>query len=1819
MRYKITCCRIGICLLVLLFYSIPNIAVSQTEQQANIPAGLYVWVKPESKNAEKDLYTILIQAGIRMENLLVQRASKIDEEPLNRIYKITGYDLKSEVPIMQILRNSDMVQLVEKVPVYHLFYAPNDIHLKQWALAQIRAEQAWNLNKGGKGVVLAIVDSGIDTTHSDLQKVLWHNKKEIKNNGIDDDGNGYKDDWFGWDAGDVDNNPHVIVTDTLDHGTHCAGIAGASTDNNNGIASIGFNIQIMNVKIAVTKDRSLSGLFEGVEYAIINKARVISMSWGGPDSSESFQALYDYAYKKGIVCVAAAGNEYTDDKIFPAAYNHVISVGATDNQDKKAYFSQYGKWVDVMAPGMSIYSTLPGGKYGSMDGTSMSCPMVAGLCALMISKNPSVSVNMVESCLKGGCVNIDSKNPAYKGMLGVGRIDAYNSLNCIKDIYAKFSLSKTRVCTGDTVQFTDQSTYNPILWKWEFTGGTPATSFIANPVVRYNTAGTYAVKLIVSNGSVTDTMLMNALVSVGKPTATFSGNQTIEKGDYGTIKVDFTGVGPWNLVYTDGKSNFTVNGVQNTPYFILLKPDTTKIFTPISVSENGCTGSVFQTTKIVVLPPYSPNCDSALRFVMRFGGTNDDQALGLSVVADTLCYIVGKTKSYGAGDFDAFIAKVSLSGKMHWLKTIGGTKEEGFLCVANDNLGNIYAGGYSYSNTSSRASFMAKYDKDGNLKWKRNYNNGSLDYIYRCLISADQKYIYFTGHSISNSFGSEDYTVYKVDSAGNMQWAKQFGDNDLNRNFTALEDKNTDLYIGGGTGFPKNESLLLKLDASGKITYAKKYVPATGTWVTIFLRLLKWDDKHFYGFGVMNDYTGGSTQTQELFAAKIDYSGNVVFWNKYTIGTGGFSDAIRIGDKFILTGPTNSKSGDGFLLQIDSSGNLLKSELVGASATERVNAIYRNYDDGVYYAGSESGTGNNQIYFGRMGCSLKGFCHSANATVSVTSVSINVSSVTYSSQNFTATQNPSFTQSSYTPSISYICKSKFDSTTKRACKLKADFEIRPTCTGKPVEFTDKSVDNAGYNLESWQWDFGDGSVGSGANITHKYKNNGIDTVTLVVLSRQGKFTCLDTATKIYFSSDSFRITKMLPDTMICIGDSVRIGKMQLDCGEDPYFYFWTPNEHISSITSSSPFFAPRKKTTYYVNITDFHGNVAYDSVTISVNTNCCSSWARFIIDKENICSMDSIQFLNVSIFNPGATFEWKFTGANISSYKGFQPPKVVFSGTGKQTITLIMNDFCRVDTAVSVYTIYRTPVAFAGNDTAVCFPDTLELGGFALGRNVYTWSPGSGLSSPGQADPTAYVNAPIQYILKVKSDRGCIAMDTINISSNKSNLLNIGRDTSICETDSILLKSNLIAAEYQWNTGEKTAQIIVLKSGNYWLETRTGNCFQSDSIEIISDSVPYFKLSADTILCNSNLPLELIPLSEKVNSGTYLWEDSSTNRNHWIANGGAFWLQRSNGACVYSDTIIIRADSMPVVTLGPDTAICEPLLPYRIPAITNASNYQWDDGTLNISRTVSGSGIYWLEAKSGVCINRDSIQLKVDISPTFSLGNDTIICAKNIPYVLNPQNVKIPISAYLWDDSSTGKSRNITDIGKYYLRMTNGKCAVSDSIFFDTLATPWVLLPNDTTICLGDTLRVSSPVFPTTSYLWNNGKVTNDIDIIQGGKYLVQLVNKCGSTSDEIVVKDKDCSCPVHVPNSFSPGRSPGLNDSFSVVWDCPVDAFKVMIYNRWGNLVFESTNPFFKWDGNVKGERVPNGSYYCIMKIKSRYENQGREFMRSGYIYITE
>lgn len=330
--------------------------------------------------------------------------------------------------------------------LFHPLITPNDPKLdQQYHHRNIETAKAWDITTGSRSVVVAVIDTGVDYKHPDLVENMWSNAGETgkdangrdkSNNGLDDDGNGYVDDFRGWDFAANDNDP----MDGHGHGTHCAGGIGAVGNNGQGVSGLNWNVTVMPLRfIGDNGQGSEADAVKAIEYATKMGVTISSNSWGGDPEEATDPDILEAAIKAandaGMLFVAAAGNDgrNTDSQpTLPASYelDNILSVAASNQRDNLTSFSNFGtKTVDLAAPGEGIFSTIKRGwfgrAYGSMSGTSMACPLVAGAAALIKSQYPDATPAEIKDRILRSVDQIDS----LKGKVSTGgRLNVFRAL-----------------------------------------------------------------------------------------------------------------------------------------------------------------------------------------------------------------------------------------------------------------------------------------------------------------------------------------------------------------------------------------------------------------------------------------------------------------------------------------------------------------------------------------------------------------------------------------------------------------------------------------------------------------------------------------------------------------------------------------------------------------------------------------------------------------------------------------------------------------------------------------------------------------------------------------------------------------------------------------------------------------------------------------------------------------------------------------------------------------------------------------------------------------------------------------------------------------------------------------------------------------------------------------------------------------------------------------------------------------------------------------------------------------------------------------------
>ena len=367
-----------------------------------------------------------ISAGQKQPN---SRSTKT--HPLAQIYRL---EIPEGMPLEDALR---LLQSDSRVAYAEPYYLPERLegpddefsgNAYQQYLENIRARGAWTISQGSQEVIIGILDTGVDFNHPDLKGNLYLNTADPID-GIDNDGDGFIDNYRGWDFANKDNDP---TADRDGHGTFVTGFSSATTNNDIGIASTGYNCRYMPLKVFRSGDNRFSNGYEAMVYAAEMGCKVINLSWGSAGfRSQYVQDIINYVVlEKDVVIVAAAGNTPQELNFYPASFNYVLSVSASDYTDAKAGYASWSPYVDLLAPGQNVFSTTNGGGYGTGSGTSYASPQVAGAAGLVRSHFPELTALQVIERLRMSSDDVSkiAGNEAYNERIGKGRLNMEKAL-----------------------------------------------------------------------------------------------------------------------------------------------------------------------------------------------------------------------------------------------------------------------------------------------------------------------------------------------------------------------------------------------------------------------------------------------------------------------------------------------------------------------------------------------------------------------------------------------------------------------------------------------------------------------------------------------------------------------------------------------------------------------------------------------------------------------------------------------------------------------------------------------------------------------------------------------------------------------------------------------------------------------------------------------------------------------------------------------------------------------------------------------------------------------------------------------------------------------------------------------------------------------------------------------------------------------------------------------------------------------------------------------------------------------------------------------
>jgi len=450
---------------------------------------------------------------------------------------------------------------------------------------------------------------------------------------------------------------------------------------------------------------------------------------------------------------------------------------------------------------------------------------------------------------------------------------------------------------------------------------------------------------------------------------------------------------------------------------------------------------------------------------------------------------------------------------------------------------------------------------------------------------------------------------------------------------------------------------------------------------------------------------------------------------------------------------------------------------------------------------------------------------------------------------------------------------------------------------------------------------------------------------------------------------------------------------------------------------------------------------------------------------------------------------------------------------------------------------------------------------------------------------------------------GCTVRDSVSITYNQSPVVTLGGDKVICDGDQLVLDATYVGATYLWNDNSTTPTLSISDGGTYWVEVTADGCTTKDTVTVTKYNKPVINLGNDITICNQR-PL-ILDSKISTNGALFKWQDGSTNSTLAVNKTGEYWVEVTLGTCVTRDSIVVTYSEISSISLGEDKVECEGdevILDVTFPGAT----YLWQDNSTQPIYTVTKSGLYWVTVSKDGCVKLDSVNIIFSTTPVVDFGNDTLICSTDSLIL----DATFSNASYRWQNGSRNAKMLILKTGTYSVTANVGRCSAADTINVTFIKAPKLNFGEDKVMCFGDDHVIYlEPNY--VDYLWQDGSEKSRYIIEDPGTYSVYASNICGTDSDTIRIDYRNCECDIFMPNAFSPNGD-GHNEQFGTTYECTYVNYKFQIYNRWGQLLFETRNQDQKWDGTFGGKMSPPGNYIYSIKYSLKPDGLFEEFSGS-------
>jgi len=783
-------------------------------------------------------------------------------------------------------------------------------------------------------------------------------------------------------------------------------------------------------------------------------------------------------------------------------------------------------------------------------------------------------------------------------------------------------------------------------------------------------------------------------------------------------------------------------------------------------------------------------------------------------------------------------------------------------------------------------------------------------------------------------------------------------------------------------------------------------------------------------------------------------------------------------------------------------------------------------------------------------------------------------------------------------------------------EMVASFTADTVCVGDSTQFTDQS----NGTTATWNWDFGDGSTDTVQNPKYPYNSAGSFTATLNTVSTDG---CAGTVAKL-ITIGNIITQSVSKDTSICYGDSVEVS------ASGGLYYSWTPTNGLSDNSISNPIVGPDSSTLYYVAIAN-NGCSVIDSVLVTINTLPASN----VTEDTSVCFNDTIM-VNAE---DGISYSWS-PGKDLND-STISNPILIGRNSSLFMVTVVDTNGC-VNTDSVYVTVDPLPIIITTNDTTICFGDTLQLSVSNLNLNTYSWYPNMNLSDSSIFNPKSFAKDSIEYYVIVTDINDCASKDSVTIQVLLPNV-DYPNKYNLCLGDTLSVNyTSDTSYNYLWLPGTSLSDstipnpVISAKDSIIYfvlVQDKVFGCTNYDTLNVNVRPLPIVYAGPDDQLCFGDSTFIGFQGS---GSDSFLWSptiglNDSLISSPWVkatATSNYILFVTDTNGCINSDTMTLTVLPLPVISLA---ALTSPICrgdSLQMPIVTDGVSYLWTPSQGISNTTVlspmvspSQSTTYYVRVTgSNTCISLDSIQINVDTIPVLIISSDTTICIGDTIqlYVAGADDFTWKPDQWLTDPFVASPSSDPQETITYTVTGFNQLCSsIPKSVTIVVLDLPIIDAGNNVVIEKGQSVQLNGT--GGTVYSWfpdtdlDNSNLADPLaNPADTTKYYLIGTNDVGCQNlDSVIVFVIPSPEDINIPGGFSPNGDDN-NDKFFVMVE-NVSSFKFIVFNRWGEKLFETNSSDNGWDGTHRGVPVNAGVYVYYVEVVS----SGNKIQKYGNVTL--